>query len=61
MSWLNIIKSAHSLGVVLHGDLWKQPHKAWEEQHHKDHAFSGKLTAALAIEKLQGVAGPVGW
>lgn len=45
--------------MLLHGDLWKAPFKAWEEQHHKDHAFHGKLTAALAIEKLQSGYGPV--
>lgn len=60
MSWWNIFMHSHSLGVLLHGDLWKAPFKAWEEQHHKDHAFHGKLTAALAIEKLQsGKYGPV--
>ncbi|MCB9806915.1 hypothetical protein H6768_03400 [Candidatus Peribacteria bacterium] len=53
MSWWNILMHSHSLGVILHGDLWKAPFKAWEEQHHKDHAFHGKLTAALAMEKLQ--------
>lgn len=53
MGWWNIFKHSHSLGVLLHGDLWKAPFKAWEEQHHKDHDFHGKLTAALAIEKLQ--------
>lgn len=50
---------AHSFGVLLHGDLWKAPFKAWEEQHHKEHAFHGKLTAALAIEKLQSGFGPL--
>ncbi len=60
MSWWNILKHTHSLGVILHGDLWKAPFKAWEEQHHKDHAFAGKLTAALAVEKIQsGSYGPV--
>lgn len=53
MSWLNVFLHAHSWGTILHGDLWKAPYKAWEEQHHKDHAFAGKLTAALAMEKLQ--------
>lgn len=53
MSWFNIFAHSHSLGVLLHGDLWKAPFKSWEEQHHKDHAFHGKLTAALAIEKMQ--------
>lgn len=53
MSWLNILLHSHSLGVILHGDLWTAPFKAWEEQHHKDHAFNGKIAAALAIEKLQ--------
>ena len=52
--------------MLLHGDLWKAPFKSWEEQHHKDHAFYGKLTAALAMEKLKnGGYGPVsdflGW
>lgn len=61
MSWFNIFAHSHSLWVLLHGDLWKAPFKAWEEQHHKDHAFHGKLTAALAIEKLQsGKSGPIG-
>jgi hypothetical protein len=60
LSWWNILKHTHSLGVILHGDLWKAPFKAWEEQHHKDHAFAGKMTAALAMEKLQnGKYGPV--
>ena len=54
MSWWNIMKHSHSWGVLLHGDLWKAPFKAWEEQHHKDHDFHGKITAALAMEKLQG-------
>jgi len=54
MSWLSIFKHAHSLWVFLHGDLWKAPLKAWEEQHNKEHAFHGKLTAALAMEKLKG-------
>ncbi len=53
LSWWNVFMHAHSLGVIIHGDLWKAPFKAWEEQHHKDHAFNGKLTAALAIEKLK--------
>ena len=59
VGWLNIFKHAHSFGTILHGDLWKAPFKAWEEQHHKDHAFHGKITAALAIEKLQGNYGPI--
>ena len=42
------------------GDLWKAPFKAWEEQHHKDHAFAGKITMALAAEKAQRMAGPGG-
>lgn len=53
LGWWNILMHAHSVGVILHGDLWKAPIKAWEEQHHKDHAFHGKLTAALAMEKLK--------
>jgi len=53
LSWWNILMHTHSLGVILHGDLWNAPFKAWEEQHHKDHAFAGKMTAALAAEKLQ--------
>jgi hypothetical protein len=59
MSWWNIFMHSHSWGVILHGDLWKAPFKAWEEQHHKDHAFHGKITAALAMEKLQSWKGPV--
>lgn len=60
LGWWNILMHSHSLGVILHGDLWKAPFKAWEEQHHKDHAFAGKMTAALAMEKLQsGGYGPV--
>lgn len=60
LSWWNVFMHAHSLGVIIHGDLWKAPFKAWEEQHHKDHAFNGKLTAALAIEKLKnGSYGPI--
>lgn len=64
MGWMNILMHSHSLGVLLHGDLWKAPFKAWEEQHHKDHAFHGKITAALAIEKLQNgglVSGMLNW
>jgi len=61
LGWMNIFLHSHSLGVLLHGDLWKAPFKAWEEQHNKEHAFHGKMTAALAIEKLQtGKSGPVG-
>jgi hypothetical protein len=59
MSWYNVFLHAHSFGTILHGDLWKAPYKAWEEQHHKDHAFAGKLTAALAMEKLQKGKGVV--
>lgn len=61
MSWWNILKHTHSLGVILHGDLWTAPFKAWEEQHHKDHAFAGKMTAALAMEKLDSGGGIMGW
>lgn len=61
MSWWNILKHTHSLGVIMHGDLWKAPFKAWEEQHHKDHAFAGKITAALAMEKLDSGGGIMGW
>jgi hypothetical protein len=57
MSWWNIFKHAHSMGTILHGDLWKAPWKAFEEQHHKDHAFAGKITAALAVEKAQKIPG----
>lgn len=57
MSWWNIFKHAHSMGTILHGDLWKAPWKAFEEQHHKDHAFAGKITAALAVEKAQKMPG----
>lgn len=60
MSWWNIFKHAHSFGTILHGDLWKWPWKAFEEQHHKDHAFAGKITAALAMEKAQKIPG-IGW
>lgn len=56
---MNIFLHAHSMGTILHGDLWKAPYKAWEEQHHKDHAFAGKITAALAMERLQSGSGPV--
>ncbi len=59
MSWWNIAMHSHSFWVLLHGDLWKAPFKAWEEQHHKDHAFHGKITAALAIEKMQWWKGPI--
>lgn len=59
LSWWNILMHSHSLGVILHGDLWKAPYKAWEEQHHKDHAFAGKITAALAMEKLQSGGYPI--
>lgn len=60
LSWWNVFMHAHSLGVIIQGDLWKAPFKAWEEQHHKDHAFNGKLVAALGIEKLQGGSyGPI--
>jgi hypothetical protein len=61
MSWWNILMHTHSLGVIMHGDLWKAPFKAWEEQHHKDHAFAGKITAALAMEKLDSGGGIMGW
>jgi hypothetical protein len=61
MSWWNILMHTHSLGVIMHGDLWKAPFKAWEEQHHKDHAFAGKMTAALAMEKLDSGGGIMGW
>lgn len=61
MSWWNILMHTHSLGVIMHGDLWKAPFKAWEEQHHKDHAFAGKMTAALAMEKLDSSKGIFGW
>lgn len=61
MSWWNILMHTHSLGVIMHGDLWKAPFKAWEEQHHKDHAFAGKITAALAMEKLDSGGGIFGW
>jgi len=57
MSWWNIFCHAHSFGTLLHGDLWNGPWKAFEEQHHKDHAFAGKITAALAIEKMQRLPG----
>lgn len=61
LGWLSIFAHSHSLWVLLHGDLWKAPFKAWEEQHNKDHAFHGKITAALAIEKLQkGHSWPIG-
>ena len=60
MSWWNIFKHAHSFGTILHGDLWKAPWKAFEEQHHKDHAMAGKITAALAVEKAQKIGGGVG-
>lgn len=53
MSWLNVFLHAHTLGVLLHGDIFTAPFKAWHEQHQKDHAFAGKLTAALAFEKLR--------
>lgn len=61
LSWWNILMHSHSLGVILHGDLWNAPFKAWEEQHHKDHAFAGKMTAALAMEKLNSGGGIAGW
>jgi hypothetical protein len=57
MNWWNIFCHAHSFGTLLHGDLWNGPWKAFEEQHHKDHAFAGKITAALAIEKMQRMPG----
>lgn len=60
LGWWNILMHSHSWGVILQGDLWKAPFKAWEEQHHKDHDFAGKMTAALAMEKIQsGGYGPL--
>jgi len=61
MSWWNVLMHSDSLGVILHGDLWSAPFKAWEEQHNKDHAFAGKITAALAMEKLDSGGGIMGW